>query len=194
MSNLQDLIKKYESNTAKSGWIKLQNDGDTVSVRPLDSDDKSLEVYEVHKIEIDGFQKPVRCLGEGCPACLSGNKPQLRIWLSFYNLETEQVELWERGINDIKLILGIIGENGNLNERDYRIRRNGKKGSTSTTYQWFHKDKETRDNLPDKPKINDWVIANLTVEDMTKALEGRFTFKKTDDKVESSGGGGEEVF
>lgn len=37
----------------------------------------------------------------------------------------KQLQLWERGITDIKQILGIIEEYGDLNARDIKIKRSG---------------------------------------------------------------------
>lgn len=181
--SLQDLVEKYDGGMNDFEWVKLKNDGDTVEVRSLDGKSDEFSVFEVHRIEIDGFNKPVKCLGDKCPACARGDRPQLRIWFAFINLETKGVELWERGISEIKNLMGYLEEYGDLDNRNYKIRRNGKAGSTKTTYMWIPQDKkEYEGELPEKPEIDGWVVANLSEEDMQLALEGRYTFKKDDEE------------
>lgn len=186
---LRDLIDKYESaGFTKTGWFSLKNDGDSATVRILIGDANDLEkfVYEVHRVKIDGYDKKVRCLGDGCPLCASGDNPSLRIWIPLKNhdagADDAEVQVWERGLNDIKKLLSMIEEYGNLNARDFKIKRNGKAGSTSTTYEFFPRDKEEID-LPEVPQIlgrKSWYCLDLTADEMKLAMEGKFTLKTID--------------
>lgn len=199
--SLGDLINKYDNQGAKAGWFSLKDDGDSATVRMLhkgqigtepDGAPKyDLDVFEVHKLDVDGSGKDrtVLCKGEDCEICKSGSKPQLRMFLQMLNLDEKdkekQLQLWERGITDIKQILGIIEEYGDLNARDIKIKRCGAKNSLKTTYQYFPKDKSERE-LPEKQNLIGNLILDLNREDQIKAIEGRLEIKKNNNN--SAGG------
>lgn len=199
--SLGDLLNKYEGQVSKTGWFSLKDDGDSATVRLLhkgqigtepDGQPKyDLDVFEVHKMDVDGSGKDrtVLCKGENCEICKSGHIPQLRMFLQMINLDEKdkekQLQLWERGITDIKQILGIIEEYGDLNARDIKIKRSGAKGSMKTTYQYFPKDKTERE-LPEKQNLVGNLILDLSREDQIKAIEGRLEIKKNNN---SSAGG-----
>lgn len=100
----------------------------------------------------------------------------------------KQLQLWERGITDIKQVLGIIEEYGDLNARDIKIKRSGAKGSLKTTYQYFPKDKSERD-LPEKQELVGSLILDLSKEEQIKAIEGRLELKKGNGNNSSDGAG-----
>lgn len=201
---LQDLIKKYEGggNFSKTGWFQLKDDGDTAVVRLLDKGEVGTEtngdpkydfdIYEVHKLDVDGSgrDRTVLCKGEGCELCKSGNRPSLRMFLQMLNLDEKdpdkQLQLWERGVTDIKNVLGLCGEYGALNERNFKIKRSGAKGSLKTTYQYFPQDKSEM-SLPEKQALVGSLILDLSQEDQIKAIEGRLDTRK--DKYSSNGSG-----
>ena len=136
---LQDLINKYDNGGfSKTGWFQLKDDGDTATVRLLHKGevgvkdgetDYDFPIYEVHKLDVDGSGRDRTCLckGESCEFCKSGNKPQLRMFLQMINKDEKdkdkQVQLWERGLTDIKNLIGLAGEYGDLTKRDIKIKR-----------------------------------------------------------------------
>ena len=200
---LQDLLNKYEGNFSKTGWFQLRDDGDTATVRLLHKGEVGVEegtqepkfdfpIYEVHKMDVDGSgrDRTILCKGESCELCKVGNKPQLRVFLQMLNLDEKdkdkQVQLWERGLTDIKTLIGLTGEYGDLTKRDIKIKRNGAKGSMKTTYQYFPKDKTERD-IPEPQNLVGSLILDLSREDQIKAIEGRLQIKKGGDTEESSG-------
>ena len=199
--SLGDLIKKYDNVGAKAGWFSLKDDGDSATVRMLHkgqigteeygSPKYDLDVFEVHKLDVDGSgkERTILCKGENCEICKAGNKSSLRMFLQMINLDEKdkekQLQLWERGITDIKQILGIIEEYGDLNSRDIKIKRSGAKNSLKTTYQYFPKDKTERE-LPEKQNLVGNLILDLSREDQIKAIEGRLEIKKNNN---SSAGG-----
>lgn len=85
--------------------------------------DYDFPIYEVHKLDVDGSGRDRTCLckGESCEFCKSGNKPQLRMFLQMINKDEKdkdkQVQLWERGLTDIKNLIGLAGEYGDLTKR-----------------------------------------------------------------------------
>ena len=207
---LQDLINKYDNGGTKfnkTGWFQLKDDGDTATVRLLHKGVVGTEegtgdpkydfpIYEVHKLDVDGSgkQRTVLCKGEQCELCKAGNKPQLRIFLQMVNLdEQEQVQLWERGLNDIKQMLGLTNEYGDLTQRDIKIKRSGVKGSMKTTYQYFPKDKSPRE-IPEPQKLVGSLIFDLDKEEQIKAIEGRLLVGKDKGENDNSVGGASRVF
>lgn len=202
---LGDLVKKYESQGfSKAGWFALKDDGDTATVRLLhhgevgteeDGSPKyDLDVYEVHKLDVDGSgrDRTVLCKGDECELCKAGIKPQLRMFLQMINLDEKdaekQLQLWERGITDIKQVLGLCEEYGDLSARDIKIKRSGAKGSMKTTYQFFPKDKTER-KIPEKQNLVGSLILDLDRDDQIKAIEGRLQINKGNGNSEGSGGG-----
>lgn len=180
--NLRELIKKHENNGGnkefpKVSWLSLKNDGDAVMVRFLHKGADDLEAYEVHEVEIDGFKTKVKCLGEGCPMCSALGNPRLRMFAQMIDLSDNSHKIWERGISDIKALLSEIEENGDLDIRAYKIKRNGVKGSTKTTYQFYAKDK-LEGEAPKRAKVLGFYVKELTAEQMVQAINGTFTFKK----------------
>lgn len=203
--SLGDLLNKYEGQVSKTGWFSLKDDGDSATVRLLhrgqigtepDGQPKyDLDVFEVHKMDVDGSGKDrtILCKGENCEICKSGHRPQLRMFLQMLNLDEKdkekQLQLWERGITDIKTLLGLIEEYGDLNARDIKIRRSGAKGSLKTTYQFFPKDKSERE-LPERQNLVGTLILDLSPEDQIKAIEGRLETKKSGGN--GNGGGADD--
>ena len=210
---LQDLINKYDNGGfSKNGWFQLKDDGDTATVRLLHKGQVGTEegtgepkydfpIYEVHKMDVDGSgrDRTILCKGESCELCKAGNKPSLRMFLQMVNLDEtdkdKQAQLWERGLTDIKQMLGLTGEYGDLTQRDIKIKRCGAKGSMKTTYQYFPKDKSERD-IPEPQSVVGSLILDLNREDQIKAIEGRLQLKKADnnDATDTSGASGSRVF
>jgi hypothetical protein len=209
---LQDLINKYDNGGfTKTGWFQLKDDGDTATVRLLHHGEVGTEengepkydfpIYEVHKLDVDGSgrDRTVLCKGESCELCKAGNKPSLRMFLQMLNLEEKdkdkQVQLWERGLVDIKNMLGLAEEYGDLTKRDIKIKRSGAKGSMKTTYQFFPKDASERD-IPEPQNLVGSLILDLDKEDQIKAIEGRLQVSKGNNTEESSnsGSGATRVF
>ncbi len=192
---LQALINKYDNGGfSKAGWFQLKDDGDTANVRLLHKGEVGKEegtgepkydfpIYEVHKLDVDcsGRDRTVLCKGENCELCKAGNKPSLRMFLQMVNLDEQdkdkQVQLWERGLTDIKTMLGLTGEYGDLTQRDLKIKRSGAKGSMKTTYQFFPKDKSERE-IPEAQNLVGTLILDLDREEQIRAIEGRLQLNK----------------
>lgn len=182
--DLKGLLEKYESNSEKIEWIALKDDGDFVEVVMLHSDENDLDAFEVHNLEVDGFNNSIECLGENCPFCAEGIKTQLKVWIQMVDLgDNNKVKIWSRGITDIKKLLEEIAENGNLNERKYKIKRSGAKGSNKTSYGFYAKAKLKKDELelPVRKTVLGFYVRQVSPEDAVKILSGDFTFKKDKD-------------
>lgn len=193
--SLQDLIKKYDNgNFSKTGWFQLKDDGDSAVVRLLHKGETGTDpktgdpeydfpIFEVHKLDVDGSgrDRTVLCKGESCELCRAGNKPSLRMFLQLVNLDEKdkekQVQLWERGLTDIKQMIGLTAEYGDLTKRNIKIVRSGSKGSLKTTYQYFPKD-PTEMEVPEAQKLVGSLILDLDKEDQIRAIEGRLQLSK----------------
>lgn len=210
--SLGELINKYESQGfSKAGWFSLKDDGDSATVRmlhkgaigtePDGSPKYDLDVFEVHKLDVDGSgrDRTVLCKGEGCELCKAGIKSQLRMFLQMINKDEKdkdkQVQLWERGLTDIKNLIGLAGEYGDLTKRDIKIKRSGAKGSLKTTYQYFPKDPSEME-IPEPQNLVGSLILDLDREDQIKAIEGRLQLNKgnNNDSNNDSGAGATRVF
>lgn len=211
---LQALLDKYDNGGfTKTGWFQLKDDGDTATVRLLHKGQVGTEegtgepkydfpIFEVHKLDVDGSgrDRTVLCKGEHCELCKAGNKPSLRMFLQMLNLDEKdkdkQVQLWERGLTDIKQMLGLTGEYGDLTQRDIKIKRSGAKGSLKTTYQYFPKDKSERD-IPEPQNLVGSLILDLDRDEQIKAIEGRLQLSKGNsgnEESSNSGAGASRVF
>lgn len=207
---LQALLNKYDNGGTKAGWFSLKDDGDTATVRLLHHGEVGTEengepkydfpIYEVHKLDVDGSgrDRTVLCKGEGCELCRSGNKPSLRMFLQMVNKDEKdkdkQIQLWERGLVDIKNMLGLAGEYGDLTKRDIKIKRSGAKGSLKTTYQFFPKDPSDME-LPEPQDLIGSLILDLDKEDQIRAIEGRYQTKKNSEGgSDDDGAGATRVF
>lgn len=207
---LRDLLKQYEGSgnsgfeEKKVPWFSLKDDGDTAMVRFLITDEMDMMNYvkEVHKVKLGDYDNFVLCLKDDCEFCKRGNKPSLRMFVPLYNIDKGELQMWSRGFNDIQELVNNLDEYGNLNNRPYKIKRNGKKGSTKTTYSYFPKEKEKWDKFEEYkaqiPKIvgrNFRYVLELTPEQQLQAIEtGRVEWKKSDNDSDSSRDTGEEVF
>ena len=112
--NLQELLKSFEGKKSSGGFndvkfFSLKDDGDKATVKILLRNEVDILKFAkpLHMVEINGYQNKVLCLNnlgedDKCECCNAGIKRQLKIMLPLYNVETKQVELWERGINQIK--------------------------------------------------------------------------------------------
>jgi hypothetical protein len=72
-------------------------------------------------------------------------------------------------------MINLIKEYGNLDERDYKIVRNGAKGDTATTYTLFNRDKEAQE-LPERPEVsgeNNFVL-NKSLDVMEQIARGTY--------------------
>lgn len=202
--SLQDLIKKYDNGGfSKTGWFQLKDDGDSAQVRLLHKGEIGTDpttgepeydfpIYEVHKLDVDGSgrDRTVLCKGESCELCRAGNKPSLRMFIQLVNLDEKdkekQVQLWERGLTDIKQMIGLTSEYGDLTKRNIKIVRSGSKGSLKTTYQYFPKDPSEME-VPEAQKLVGSLILDLDKEDQIKAIEGRLQLSEGGNNADNEG-------
>lgn len=193
--SLTELLKSFEGK--KSGgfdevkFFQLKDDGDSAVVKILLADENDILKFTkpVHMVEINGFNNKVLCTatdskGTGCECCQAGLKRTLKIMMPLFNNETQQIELWERGINQIKDLQTMLAEYGDLSQETFKIVRSGKAKSKDTKYSMVYVKKgiETDKTNADAPEItgrNFKLILDLTPEQQIEAMTtGKITWKK----------------
>lgn len=176
----REKIRQYMKKYGGSGvdFFSLKNDNDEAVVRILHEDDQDLLLELVHRVEVKGKEKWVKCLEEGCPFCEAYGRPQLKLFIFLYDYSDEKIKCWERGVTMVDFLLGFIDKYGPLNNRDYTIQRHGKKGDTKTTYQLFPGDKgpmlDSKGDpmeLPERPNHYGRFVLEMTEEEMLEHVE-----------------------
>lgn len=177
---------KYTNNGGTT-FFSLPDDGDVAKVRFLyDQEDGSdLDYYLVHQVELNGKKRYVNCLAvqedgsldtHKCPLCQEGNMRQEKLFLQLYNEETDEVQLWERGKTFVPKIQSLINRKKHLVAQSIEVERNGKKGSQSTTYQFYplDVDEKTLEDFPEKVDLLEKFIIDATYEDMEAIINGTY--------------------
>ena len=202
--NLQELLKSFEGKKSSGGFndvkfFSLKDDGDKATVKILLRNEQDILKFAkpLHMVEINGYQNKVLCLNnpgedDKCECCNARIKRQLKIMLPLYNVETKQVELWERGINQIKDLQVMLGKYGDLSQHTFEIIRSGKAKSKDTKYTMMYDPTQVDVNvdelqIPEITGRNFKLILDLSMEQQKEAmLEGKVTWGKKEEVTEST--------
>lgn len=155
--NLKEILKRYENSNKKADdkqvpFFTLRKDGESATVRFLVKDVEDLGKYcfEAHKVKIGDYDNHVKCLGKDCMCCRE-TRASLRMYIPVLNTKTNQVEIWGRGMSEIKAIMNLIEKYGkkfgNLYDCVFEVKRNGGKGDTNTTYSILFEDNDKLENI-----------------------------------------------
>lgn len=202
--NLKDILKKYENNNKKTEdkqvpFFTLKKDGESAAVRFLvkDVEDLGNYVFEAHKVKIGDYDNFVKCLGKECVCCRE-TRTTLRMFVPVLNLKTNQVEIWGRGMSEIKAIMNLIDKYGkkfgNLHDCVFEVKRNGGKGDTNTSYSILFEDNDTLENveslIEEVPSLvgrNFRYIIDLNAEQQADVLvTGQLSWTKKEENTEES--------
>ena len=146
---------------SSSNFFSLKDDGDVARVRFMYNDLKDVVGYAVHEIEVDGNKRYVNCLRSynepksKCPCCANDYMQKAKIYVPLYNVDTKEVQLWERGKKFLGKLQSICTryarQDSPLVNHVFEIERNGKKGDTQTTYEIYEvgSDGTTLQDLPE---------------------------------------------
>lgn len=197
--SLQDLLKSFEGNKGGKSFdsvkfFSLKDDGDRATVKILIRNEEDILKFArpIHQVEINGFNNKVLCLDNNCECCKAGIKRNLKIMLPLYNTATNQVELWERGINQIKDLQVMLGKYGDLTQHTFEIIRSGKAKSKDTKYTMMYDPTKVDidvDSLevPEVTGRNYKLILDLSPEQQVEAmLEGKVTWGNKKAEVEEA--------
>ena len=146
---------------SSSNFFSLKDDGDVARVRFMYNDLKDVVGYAVHEIEVDGNKRYVNCLRSynepksKCPCCANDYMQKAKIYVPLYNVDTKEVQLWERGKKFLWKLQSIFTryarQDSPLVNHIFEIERNGKKGDQQTTYEVYEvgSDGTTLQDLPE---------------------------------------------
>jgi hypothetical protein len=171
---IKEAMDTYSSSSAD--FFSISDDGQTAKVRLIHGDDKDLDIYVVHKVQLAGKDKYVACLSPAkiaCPFCAAGLKPAVRLFITLDDSRDGKRKIWDRGKTEIPNFLGLIGRYGRLDSRPYDIQRHGKKGDKETKYQYFPLDPYpagTAEVKRDPILAENGFILKKTPEEMTAML------------------------
>ena len=146
---------------SSSNFFSLKDDGDIARVRFMYNDLNDVTGYAVHEIEVDGNKRYVNCLRNynepksKCPCCANDYMQKAKIYVPLYNVDTKEVQLWERGKKFLGKLQSICTryarQDSPLVNHIFEIERHGKKGDTQTTYEIYEvgSDGTTLQDLPE---------------------------------------------
>ena len=146
---------------SSSNFFSLKDDGDVARVRFMYNDLKDVVGYAVHEIEVDGNKRYVNCLRSynepksKCPCCANDYMQRAKLYVPLYNVDTKEVQLWERGKKFLGKLQSICTryarQDSPLVNHVFEIERHGKKGDTQTTYEVYEvgSDDTTLQDLPE---------------------------------------------
>ncbi len=159
-ADYQNVVARAQNNTGASsvkvGFFKLKNDGDEALVRINVSSMEDLQFATVHQLGAAqkwmkvGCLNPVGSYSDTCPLCsavAAGNtsigKAAKRVFVqmmvSYKDPATNQFSaavpvIWERPAGFASEIASKLRDYGPLNERVFKVTRNGAAGNMQTTY------------------------------------------------------------
>lgn len=170
-------VDKY--GVSGNHYFGLKEDKDTAIVRFMYNDVEDIQGYSFHEVATDkDYKKKVDCLRQAgdskdtCPLCSAGYKVDTKAFLHVYNEDTGEMQIWERSKKYLAEIADLLEEYGELQTLPIKITRNGKKGSTSTTYTMIPLVKKQDDTtLEDYPELIDITEANILLELSYEQLE-----------------------
>lgn len=162
-----------------TGYFSLKNDKDVATVRFMYGSIEDVEGYAVHEVEIDGKKRYVNCLREynqpvdDCPFCKAKMFQVAKMFIPIYNVSDDKVQVWERGKKFFAKMSSLCARYPDVCSHEFEIERNGKQGSTSTTYEIYEvsHDDTTLDDLPELPHIMGGLILDKSPKEMEYYLE-----------------------
>ena len=129
------------------GYFSLKNDKDEAIVRIMHDTPDDFDFVPVHPATIAGKFANVGCLRgpndplDMCPMCEAGNRFSLRMYIHLIQYTTDeqgqvvaQAKVWDRSSSYARTLVNFMNEYGPLSDMLFKIKRNGKAGSTDTTY------------------------------------------------------------
>lgn len=174
-----------------AGYFSLKNDKDVARVRFMYDSIDDVEGYAVHEVTINDKKRYVNCLRsysdpiDKCPFCAAKKFQSAKLFIPIYNEDEERVQMWERGKKFFAKISSICARYPHLVSHTFEIERNGKPGSTQTTYEIYEtgQDSTTLEDLPEIPEIVGGIVLDKTADDMEYYLqEGVFPPDDSDDE------------
>lgn len=128
-------VETYNEERYGSFFL-LRNDGDSANVIFLYQNINDMLVADTHYIKSDEYSGYVHCCGKGCPACQKGIRTQTKLFIPLYNVDTEQIEFFDRSMRFEPVMERDVFKNyPNPSELVWKITRHGEAGSVDTYYE-----------------------------------------------------------
>ena len=129
------------------GFFSLRDDGDEAIVRIMHDSPATFEIVAVHPYQVNGKFRNINCIRDPqedidkCPLCEAGVRLSYRFFIHLIEYTKDDrgnivatPKVWERGVQYADTIRDFCNEYPPLSNYLFKIKRNGKKGSTDTTY------------------------------------------------------------
>lgn len=177
-----------------AGYFSLKNDKDVARVRFMYNTIDDVDGYAVHQVTVNDKKRYVNCLRnyndpiDACPFCKAKQFQTAKLFIPIYNVDEDRVQIWERGKKFFAKISSICARYATgdtpLVSQQFEIERNGKAGSTQTTYEIYSvgaPDGTTLEDLPELPSIIGGVVMDKSADDMEYYLQEE-SFPPDDDE------------
>ena len=137
-----------EGNNIK--LFALKNDGDVAIVRIMHDSVADFDILTNHKIKVGDKWRSISCIRDprepidNCPLCKANEKIQQRFYIHMIQYVQDPTTgaitpvpvVWDRAAGEYATkFKTLIEEYGPLSEQIFKIKRNGKAGDMSTTYE-----------------------------------------------------------
>ena len=142
-------VQEEQDSGSGVGFFSLKNDGDEAIVRIMHDSPEDYDILSVHPIKVGDKYTKVECIddnvhADSCPLCRAeGVKLQYRFFVHMIQyVKDEQGNIvskpvvWDRSAREMSTKLNaLIQEYGPLSDCVFKVRRNGKAGEKTTTYE-----------------------------------------------------------
>lgn len=177
-----NMEKVEDFSPDKPGFFTLKNDGDSARVRILYESIGDVDGHLVHRVKTrSGSYVYVDCLRQNyddpfdlCPLCSSKNdehkKTIMKFWVPMYNLDKNEVVLWERGKafwNNVLYPL-MVEKGSPFCGHVFIVERHGEAKSMETTYEFVEDgvDDTVLDDFESIPDALGTAIQDRTFEEL----------------------------
>lgn len=191
--NANDVDNYSSGNT--NGYFKIEKDMEVKRIRFMYNKVDEIEGMSVHKVKINDKDRYVNCLREykdpidKCPFCAEHIKLEARLIMPVYNIEEDEVQIWDRGKSMFQKVIGQCTRYSNddidIVNNVFEVERHGKANDKKTTYELYQVDRDDTsiEDLPEAPQILGGFVLDKSADDMEYYLEND-EFPPTDDDEE----------
>ena len=107
-------------------FFNLMHDGDQANVKILHSKTDTIEVVDVHWVNVDGKKKMIKCTGDNCPLCATNAcAKDTRMFLHLYDYTDNKEKVWSRTTTILPQLKEIEQSWGNLSDCVLSMKRVG---------------------------------------------------------------------
>ena len=148
--NLNEVKQYMQENSGNAGFFGLKDDGDTALVRFLIDSQDDLNCTFTHRVKVNGKERNIECLSnvasaqlsaETCPFCAAKKKRQVKMFIPLFDMENDQVLIWERGISYIdQITTEILMRYPEPYKEVFIIQRCGERNNMETVYKFIHQE------------------------------------------------------